>query len=64
MKKLILILSLALLTLPAFAATHQGKMKKACNADATKQQLKGDARKAFVKECLAAKKETTAPRRK
>ena len=37
---------------------------KACNADAKAKDLKGDERKAFMKECLSAKKaeEPRAPR--
>lgn len=34
-------------------AAQQEKMK-ACSADAKKQALKGDERKAFMKECLAS----------
>ena len=49
---------IAALALPAFAGTQQEKMK-ACNANASKQALKGDARKAFMKDCLSAKKEAT-----
>lgn len=33
---------------------QQGKMKT-CNTDAKTQELKGDERKAFMKECLSAK---------
>jgi hypothetical protein len=33
---------------------QQGKMKT-CNADAKTKELKGDERKAFMKECLSAK---------
>ena len=36
------------------STTQQGKMKT-CNADAKTKALKGDARKAFMKECLSAK---------
>jgi hypothetical protein len=36
------------------AATAQQEKMKTCNADATTQQLKGDARKAFMKNCLSA----------
>ena len=38
---------------PAAAAPQQEKMKT-CNADAKTKALAGDARKAFMKECLAA----------
>ena len=57
MNKIIVLLSFAFLAMPALAATaQQGKMKT-CNADAAKQNLKGDARKGFMKECLSAKTE-------
>ncbi|HEX7955123.1 MAG TPA: PsiF family protein [Burkholderiales bacterium] len=48
-------LCLSLFALPALAATAQQEKMKACNADAAKQNLKGDARKSFMKECLGAK---------
>ncbi|MBC3412392.1 MULTISPECIES: PsiF family protein [Pseudomonas] len=35
-----------------FAATAQQEKMKTCNADATSQALKGDARKAFMSTCL------------
>ena len=35
--------------------TPQQQKMKTCNADAKTKALKGDARKAFMKECLAAK---------
>lgn len=56
MNKLILALLLATLSLGTYAGTQQDKMK-ICNADATKKDLKGDARKAFMKNCLSSKKE-------
>jgi hypothetical protein len=37
--------------LPALAAPAQPEKMRACNADAAKQALKGDARKKFVTEC-------------
>ena len=36
------------------STAQQGKMKT-CNADAKTKDLKGDERKAFMKECLSAK---------
>jgi psiF repeat len=70
MKLLISAFALALATLagPVFAASHaasapmadkkptaqQSKMGT-CNADAGTKKLEGDARKAFMKECLSAK---------
>jgi len=58
MKNLVLFLGLALACAPAFAqnASQQDRMK-ACDADAAKKELKGDERKAFMKDCLAAKTE-------
>jgi len=54
MKTIALSLAVALLAAgPALAATQQEKMKT-CNADATKKDLKGDARKKFMSECLSA----------
>ena len=67
MKKIILALMLSLFSVPLFAAdapkeaTPQQNKMKTCNADATKQALKGDARKAFMKDCLSAKKDSTEP---
>lgn len=52
----ILLLASLTLAMPAFAdnSAQQEKMK-ACNADATARSLKGDERKAFMKDCLSAK---------
>ena len=36
----------------AFAVTAQQNKMKTCNADAKTKALKGDERKAFMKECL------------
>lgn len=56
MKKLIVAaLALAFASPLAFAGPQQEKMKE-CNATAKTQELKGDARKAFMKDCLSAKK--------
>jgi hypothetical protein len=59
MRKPLLALSLATLMLslaPAFAAGNaQQDRMKTCNADAAQKALQGDARKAFMKDCLAAK---------
>ncbi|HKQ23074.1 MAG TPA: PsiF family protein [Burkholderiales bacterium] len=63
MKRLIVVFSLALLAAPGFAATPQQEKMKACNADAAKENLQGDARKAFMKECLSAKKEASAEKK-
>jgi len=54
MKKLIALVSLGIalaVSAPAFAGAQQDKMK-ACNADAKEQALKGEERKAFMKDCL------------
>jgi len=54
MNKIIVAAIVLLLACPlAYAGTQQDKMKT-CNADAAKQALKGDARKAFMKDCLSA----------
>jgi hypothetical protein len=57
MKRIALALSLALLTLPALAQQTQQDRMKACNADAAKKELKGDERRAFMTDCLSAKKD-------
>jgi len=72
MKIIIAVLGFALLAMPVLAATDQQEKTKACNAAAEKKGLKGDKRKAYVKDCLsakamtkpkaAAKPETKAPR--
>ena len=64
MKKIILLLSLSLLAVPALAATTQQEKMKACNADAAKQNLKGDARKSFMKDCLSTSKGAAAEPKK
>ena len=64
MKKIIVLLSLLLLAMPALAATAQQDKMKACNADAAKQSLKGDARKSFMKECLSTSKGAAAEPKK
>ena len=56
MKKLIIAaIALTLASPLTFASPQQEKMKE-CNASAKTQDLKGDARKAFMKDCLSAKK--------
>jgi len=52
MKKLILTILMTTFCITAYAGTQQDKMK-ACNADASKQTLAGDARKAFIRYCLS-----------
>ena len=60
MKKIILIGLVvgALLATGAWAETAQQSRMKSCNADAGKQQLSGDARKAFMKSCLSGGAQT------
>ena len=41
----------------AAAATPQQEKMKSCNTEAASKSLKGDERKAFMKECLSAAKE-------
>jgi psiF repeat len=72
MKIIIAVLGFALLAMPVLAAAEQQEKTKACEAAAAKKGLKGDKRKAYVKDCLlakakakpgaAAKPETKAPR--
>ena len=45
---------------PAKAPTAQQQKMTTCNADAKTKALKGDERKAFMKECLSAKKAAPA----
>ena len=40
---------------PTAAQKAQQEKMKACNKDAGDKKLKGDERKAFMKECLSAK---------
>ena len=53
-------LGLALSFGTAYAQDQQNKMKT-CNADQKAKTLKGDERKAFMKECLSAKAEPAKP---
>ena len=55
MKRMLLIglVAGALLATGAWAETAQQTRMKSCNADAGKQQLSGDARKAFMSSCLS-----------
>lgn len=55
MTKLIVLLALAGVCLPALADTAQQDKMKACNAEAKTKALKGDAHKKFMSECLSAK---------
>lgn len=53
MKKLVIALLLSGACISALAGTQQEKMKT-CNADASAKALKGDERKAFMKQCLSS----------
>ena len=61
MKKGVLIglVMAALTTSGAWAESNQQTQMKTCNADAKKQSLTGDARKAFMKTCLSSTKAAT-----
>ncbi|MEO8009369.1 MAG: PsiF family protein [Betaproteobacteria bacterium] len=63
MNKILVLITLLLMAMPALAATAQQDKMKACNANAATQNLKGDARKGFMKECLSAKSETKAEKK-
>ena len=64
MKSHLLFLCLVLVCAPALAQnTAQQDRMKTCNADAAKKELKGDERKAFMKDCLGAKTEAKAEKR-
>jgi len=58
MKKIIVLLSLSLLAMPALAATAQQEKMKTCNAKA--KGLKGDEFKKVRDECLKAQPAATA----
>ena len=63
MKKIwpLLALGMALSVGVAHAASEQQNKMKTCNADTKAKTLKGDERKAFMKECLRAKAPEAAP---
>ena len=66
MKKLIALACLGFLfaaSAPAFAGAQQDKMKM-CNKDAKEKALKGDERKAFMKECLSKKADAASAEKK
>jgi len=58
MKRIIVLLSLALFAMPVFAATTQQEKMKTCNAKA--KGLKGDEFKKVRDECLKAQPAATA----
>ena len=49
---------------PSPAQQAQREKMKACNAEAKKDELKGDARKAFMSECLGSKSSAANPEKK
>lgn len=59
MKKLIVLACVSFLAVGAQAASEAQKAQqekmKTCNAEAKAKDMKGDARKAFMKDCLSAK---------
>jgi hypothetical protein len=55
-----LILATAFSAPAALAGPQQERMTR-CNAEAKTQSLSGDARKAFMKECLSGKTQGAAP---
>ena len=54
MRKLILLIALATLSVPALADTAQQEKMKTCNAEAKAKGLKGDAYKNFRNECISS----------
>ncbi len=52
MRKLLLLIALATLSIPAFADTAQREKMKTCNAEAKAKGLKGDDYKKFRDSCL------------
>jgi psiF repeat len=57
MRKLIVLIALAGLSVPALADTAQQEKMKSCNAEAKAKGLKGDVYKKFRDDCLKAKPE-------
>ena len=53
MVKILIAMLLTTVMTTAYAGPQQEKMKT-CNADAKTKALKGDERKAFMKDCLSA----------
>jgi hypothetical protein len=54
MQRFVLALVLVTLALPAVAQTVQQERMKACNTEVARNQLKGEERKAFMKQCASA----------
>lgn len=57
LRRMVAVLALTALALPAFANTPQQEKMKTCNADAAAKKLDGEERKKFMSECLSAKAE-------
>lgn len=57
MKRITILMAtlVAFWTATAYAATPQQRKMKTCNAEAAKQNLKGDERKAFMSDCLSGR---------
>lgn len=49
---------------PSKKQLAQQERMKSCNAQASKKELKGDERQAFMKNCLSGDKELTAQQKK
>jgi hypothetical protein len=61
-----LVAALVLVALPglAWSQTAQQERMKSCNAQASKKEMKGDERKAFMSDCLKGGKDLTAQQEK
>ena len=55
MRKLILLIALVLMSMPASAQTTKKEIRKACSAEAKEQGLKGAEAKTFREDCLQKK---------
>ena len=60
MRKLVLVLALAALSMPVLAANSQQEKMKQCSADAKAKGLKGEEYTKFKSECLKAKPDSAA----
>jgi len=60
MRKLILLVALATLSVPVLAANSQQEKMKTCSADAKAKGLKGEEYTKFKNECLKAKPDAGA----
>jgi hypothetical protein len=60
MRKLILVIALATLSVPVLAANSQQEKMKQCSADAKAKGLKGEDYTKFKNECLKSKPEAAA----